>query len=159
MKVLFALLLCIFICFSGKAQTFSGCVDSSRIQLGPACPIEVNPVCGCNKKTYVNLCYLQAAGVTTYTQEPCEPLYLYVYPSLVTQGTLTAQVFVKGPPVNVRVYIMDLYGKLYMNQLYQSLPTSTFNYYLNDLRPGMYLVIAESSTFWNARKIVVPEIF
>jgi hypothetical protein len=97
--------------------------------------------------------------VLTYTQEPCEPVYLYTYPTLVTINTITAQVFVKGPPTNLRIFIMDLYGKIFMNNLYQSLSNQTFSFFVSDLRPGMYLMVAEVNGFLSTNKIVVPEIY
>lgn len=159
MKSLSLLFLLFFVSLSLNAQVNNGCIDSTRIQLGPSCPIEINPVCGCNQKTYPNLCYLNAAGVLTYTQEPCEPVYLYAYPTLVTVNTITAQVFVKGPPTNLRIFIMDLYGKIFMNNLYQSLSNQTFSFFVSDLRPGMYLMVAEVNGFLSTNKIIVPEIY
>ncbi len=159
MKRYFVLIL--FLGFSRLlfAQVPGGCIDSTRIQIGPACPIEINPVCGCNNVTYSNLCYLNAAGVLAYTQEPCEPVYLYTYPTLVTVNTITAQVYVKGPPTNLRIFIMDLYGKLFMNNLYQSLSNQTFSFFVSNLRPGMYLIVAEVNGFLSTNKIIVPEIY
>jgi hypothetical protein len=159
MKILSLLVLLLGLSLPLMAQVSGGCIDSTRIQFGPSCPIEINPVCGCNNITYPNLCYLNAAGVLTYTQEPCEPVYLYTYPTLVTINTITAQVFVKGPPTNLRIFIMDLYGKIFMNNLYQSLSNQTFSFFVSDLRPGMYLMVAEVNGFLSTNKIVVPEIY
>jgi hypothetical protein len=54
---------------------------------------------------------------------------------------------------------MDLYGKIFMNNLYQSLSNQTFSFFVSDLRPGMYLMVAEVNGFLSTNKIVVPEIY
>ena len=47
------------------------CVDSGRICDTCICPQFVQEVCGCNGLTYINYCYAQSAGVTSWSAGAC----------------------------------------------------------------------------------------
>ncbi len=47
------------------------CIDSSRIKPDAICPMNWQPVCGCDSVTYGNACAADAAGVTWYRQGEC----------------------------------------------------------------------------------------
>ena len=47
------------------------CIDSSRIKPDAICPMNWQPVCGCDSITYGNACAAGAAGVTWYREGEC----------------------------------------------------------------------------------------
>ena len=36
------------------------------------CTLQYDPVCGCNNKTYGNVCEANCAGITSYTSGSCQ---------------------------------------------------------------------------------------
>jgi hypothetical protein len=69
MKKLFfaASLIAVFGC--GTENT--SCIDQTKINKDAVCSEDYNPVCGCDKKTYSNVCKAEAAGVTRWDKGPC----------------------------------------------------------------------------------------
>jgi hypothetical protein len=55
-----------------RAQQTAGCIDDSKIDPDAICMELYDPVCGCNGQTYPNTCYAEKAGVTEWTEGPCE---------------------------------------------------------------------------------------
>jgi len=55
-------------CGTDKSQ---GCIDKSKINPEGLCPMNYNPVCGCNGQTYSNECKATIAGVTRWTKGAC----------------------------------------------------------------------------------------
>lgn len=47
------------------------CIDSSRVKPDAICPMNWQPVCGCDSVTYGNACAADAAGVTWYREGEC----------------------------------------------------------------------------------------
>lgn len=57
------------ICFSG-CEAQSECIDEGKKHNG-SCPAIIDPVCGCNRKTYNNSCEAGKDGVTSYVKGKC----------------------------------------------------------------------------------------
>ncbi|MBD1396800.1 kazal domain protein [Pontibacter sp. JH31] len=47
------------------------CIDQSKINPDQMCTLQYDPVCGCNGKTYGNVCEADRAGVTAYAKGEC----------------------------------------------------------------------------------------
>ena len=48
------------------------CINKSEISVDTYCLEIHDPVCGCNRATYSNVCYAEKAGVTEWTEDECE---------------------------------------------------------------------------------------
>ncbi|MEZ4886701.1 MAG: Kazal-type serine protease inhibitor domain-containing protein [Chitinophagales bacterium] len=59
-------------CPAGTPVIPMECVDEAKINPQQTCPTLYSPVCGCNGKTYNNLCLAQKAGVTSTKKGKCK---------------------------------------------------------------------------------------
>ncbi|WP_460639542.1 Kazal-type serine protease inhibitor domain-containing protein [Larkinella harenae] len=69
MRILLSLLL-IGAFGSCKKEIDPACIEKP-LHTPVLCTFELNPVCGCNGKTYDNPCIAKAYGINTYTSGEC----------------------------------------------------------------------------------------
>jgi len=58
----------------GPCSDDDECIDPDLIEENTYCPLDYNPVCGCDGVTYPNACSAQVAGVTSYIMGHCNSL-------------------------------------------------------------------------------------
>lgn len=70
MKIAFVALLMAGVACSKENSPADECVEKPND--GRVCNLVYNPVCGCNNKTYGNVCEAESRGITRYTMGACK---------------------------------------------------------------------------------------
>ena len=150
-----------------KVSISQTCVDTTLIGTPAPCPstnpfTDYQPVCGCDNKTYKNLCYMQNYAHLTYATNsngPCDPVDFFYYPNPEQPDEiLHLLIAVSNPASQVHLYIMSVSSeKIYYEHLYD-FNNIALNYRtsddvsVNDLPQGVYAIVAETGGYVKAYK-------
>lgn len=66
------LLVVLLACGNSQTEEDQECIDPQQIDPNGVCIEIYDPVCGCNGKTYSNICYAETQGVTLYEKGACD---------------------------------------------------------------------------------------
>lgn len=121
------------------AQQF-GCIDSLSLSPGFPCPNnEFYPVCGCNNKTYRNDCEAKYRyGVRTTTEGSCSGYEIDILPNYDPYQIYFT--LVQARPNFTRLFIVDMFGKLWWQKEITAAPREYFTVDISYLSPGNYLL-------------------
>ncbi len=135
-----------FVLLFYRASYGQPCIDSLRIVPSFPCPDPTfRPVCGCDGKTYRNICNAQFQnGVNFYTDGSCSGLEFDIYPNFTADNLNFSFVQPQNVTTTATLVIIDAFGAvMYLKTLYPEaltgrvdlLITETQNY-----RLGAYIM-------------------
>lgn len=149
-KIVFCVICC-FLFNSLPAQITTNCIDSFNIRPGTPCPSDFEPVCGCDNKTYRNICRANAEGVIYYSMGSCEPLAIDINPNPVDQ-TLYLKAVLKYAN-NLTIFITDINGQEYFRRYFTNVTSLDYPIEVSGFRNGIYLVFAVTGDTYVYKKL------
>jgi hypothetical protein len=141
LRVFFAtFILGLFTVTDSRAQFSNGCIDSLKIKFGNPCPLEFDPVCGCNSITYRNTCYAENDGLVAWSDGPCEPIIIDYNPNPVSDVVYIEIELREMGYINLWVY--DYWGNEYYFRPFSTFKEAYLTLDVNLWPMGIYYIIA-----------------
>ena len=155
-KGLFYVLLVIILIsnsFNANAQ-FNQCVDSSIISRNYICDTTYRPVCGCDNKTYRNLCEAYYHnGIITYTDRICEDIAIVYFRPVPVINEVDYSIYLREAS-DAYIYIYDVFGKVYYFRPFQNVLGAAETVDLTSLPYGVYLFVGIANGHFAVRKFL-----
>ncbi|MES2558484.1 MAG: T9SS type A sorting domain-containing protein [Bacteroidota bacterium] len=114
------------------------CIDSLALSPMDRCLEPFEPKCGCDSKTYRNLCDIRRNGVLSYTEGSCSGYEFDIFPTY--NPYYIYFTLVQVTPNFSRMTIVDLYGKLWWEKDISAMPREYFQIDITYLTPGPYII-------------------
>lgn len=151
----------LLICFEGRAQFSTQCIDSNRVNPYFACGQYFDPVCACNGETYTNDCesYNQAGINTIEYNGVCQhqKFYFDFWPNPVKSVLQFNLAIANQLQIDASIQVVDVYGNIVYAKLLNNL-SSEFPYveslYLSGLNTGVYFLMVSGGGVIRIQKFV-----
>lgn len=126
-----------------QAQIFPPCKDTLFASPFYPCPdVQFFPVCGCDNQTYRNECEARFRhGVNYYTEGPCSGFEIDILPTYISSAsnyTTTFTIVQTGNPNFSRLFVVDVFGRLWLQRELPPANRFTFTLDLLELKYGVY---------------------